>query len=154
MTYAQVAIVFACLAIQRCASRSISLQVDSTSQGPPAGQLIGAGIEDVNHELYGGLYSQMVYGESFEEPARGDISGSDYAKLSTWAQWSSKGEFAISKDAFNGKQSQSIENGVIVNFGLGRQGLHFVAGHAYEGYLYAKTTGASSIKVSFCFFGR
>ena len=24
------------------------------------------GIEDVNNELYGGLYSQMIYGESFE----------------------------------------------------------------------------------------
>jgi len=30
--------------------------------------LTGACIEDVNHEIYGGLYSQMVYGESFQEP--------------------------------------------------------------------------------------
>jgi hypothetical protein len=30
--------------------------------------LTGACIEDVNHELYGGLYSQMVFGESFQEP--------------------------------------------------------------------------------------
>ena len=29
---------------------------------------IGACIEDVNHEIYGGLYSQMVFGESFQEP--------------------------------------------------------------------------------------
>jgi hypothetical protein len=29
----------------------------------------GACLEDVNHEVYGGLYSQMIYGESFEEPA-------------------------------------------------------------------------------------
>jgi hypothetical protein len=28
----------------------------------------GACIEDVNHEIYGGIYSQMIYGESFEEP--------------------------------------------------------------------------------------
>ena len=28
---------------------------------------IGACIEDVNHEIYGGLYSQMVFGESFQE---------------------------------------------------------------------------------------
>ena len=28
----------------------------------------GACIEDVNHEIYGGLYSQMVFGESFQEP--------------------------------------------------------------------------------------
>ncbi len=32
--------------------------------------LQGACIEDVNHEIYGGLYSQMVFGESFQEPPR------------------------------------------------------------------------------------
>ncbi len=30
--------------------------------------LSGACIEDVNHEIYGGLYSQMIFGESFQEP--------------------------------------------------------------------------------------
>src|SRR5947209_4780120 len=29
----------------------------------------GACIEDVNHEVYGGIYSQMIFGESFQEPA-------------------------------------------------------------------------------------
>ena len=28
--------------------------------------MMSPGIEDVNNELYGGLYSQMIYGESFE----------------------------------------------------------------------------------------
>ncbi len=32
--------------------------------------LYGACIEDVNHEIYGGLYSQMIFGESFQEPER------------------------------------------------------------------------------------
>lgn len=31
--------------------------------------MTGACIEDVNHEIYGGIYSQMVFGESFQEPA-------------------------------------------------------------------------------------
>ena len=31
--------------------------------------LTGACIEDVNHEIYGGLYSQMIFGESFQESA-------------------------------------------------------------------------------------
>jgi hypothetical protein len=31
--------------------------------------LYGACIEDVNHEIYGGLYSQMIFGESFQEPS-------------------------------------------------------------------------------------
>ena len=30
--------------------------------------LAGACIEDVNHEIYGGIYSQMIFGESFQEP--------------------------------------------------------------------------------------
>lgn len=31
--------------------------------------LRGACMEDVNHELYGGIWSQMIFGESFAEPA-------------------------------------------------------------------------------------
>jgi alpha-L-arabinofuranosidase len=30
--------------------------------------MTGACLEDVNHEVYGGIYSQMVFGESFQEP--------------------------------------------------------------------------------------
>ncbi|MBD5224905.1 MAG: DUF1080 domain-containing protein [Bacteroidales bacterium] len=30
--------------------------------------IYGAGAEDVNHEIYGGLYDQRIFGESFEEP--------------------------------------------------------------------------------------
>jgi alpha-L-arabinofuranosidase len=30
--------------------------------------LAGSCVEDVNHEIYGGLYDQKVFGESFEEP--------------------------------------------------------------------------------------
>lgn len=37
--------------------------------------LYGACIEDVNHEIYGGIYDQKIYGESFEEPdATQDLS--------------------------------------------------------------------------------
>ncbi len=39
-------------------------------EGPASRLLTGACIEDVNHEIYGGLYSQMVFGESFQEPPR------------------------------------------------------------------------------------
>src|SRR5260221_820859 len=31
--------------------------------------MYGSCIEDVNHEIYGGLYAQMIFGESFEEPS-------------------------------------------------------------------------------------
>jgi alpha-L-arabinofuranosidase len=32
--------------------------------------MYGSCIEDVNHEIYGGLYAQQIFGESFEEPPR------------------------------------------------------------------------------------
>ncbi|HWD92245.1 MAG TPA: family 16 glycoside hydrolase [Verrucomicrobiae bacterium] len=31
--------------------------------------LTGSCLEDVNHEVYGGIYSQMIFGESFAEPS-------------------------------------------------------------------------------------
>lgn len=37
--------------------------------------IYGAGAEDVNHEIYGGLYDQKIFGEGFEEPAYCDIKG-------------------------------------------------------------------------------
>lgn len=36
---------------------------------PVSRYMTGVCIEDVNHEIYGGLYSQMLYGESFQEPS-------------------------------------------------------------------------------------
>ncbi len=46
------------------------IEVDpSTTLGSQSRYLTGACIEDVNHEIYGGIYSQMVFGESFQEPA-------------------------------------------------------------------------------------
>lgn len=37
--------------------------------------MTGVCIEDVNHEIYGGIYSQMVFGESFQEPPRTTVEG-------------------------------------------------------------------------------
>lgn len=47
----------------------------------PCNLLTGVCLEDVNHEVYGGIYSQLIFGESFQEsPANtaqavGKISG-------------------------------------------------------------------------------
>ena len=45
----------------------IEIRADQPAR-PISRLLNGACIEDVNHEIYGGLYSQMIYGESFQEP--------------------------------------------------------------------------------------
>jgi hypothetical protein len=47
--------------------------------------LTGACLEDVNHEIYGGLYSQMIFGESFQEPGTSAAALADFSTLGgTW----------------------------------------------------------------------
>ena len=52
----------------------LKLDVDTTSASSwrMAERLQAVGLEYLNHEIYGGLYSQMVFGESFEEAAAGE----------------------------------------------------------------------------------
>ena len=46
-----------------------TITVDASKvEGSVTPWLYGACIEDVNHEIYGGLYDQRIFGESFEEP--------------------------------------------------------------------------------------
>ncbi|HVS39704.1 MAG TPA: alpha-L-arabinofuranosidase C-terminal domain-containing protein [Gemmataceae bacterium] len=56
----------------------------------------GSCIEDVNHEIYGGLYAQQIFGESFEEPPRFAPRGwTDYG-----GRWSVKdGVCSVAADA-------------------------------------------------------
>ncbi len=44
----------------------------------------GTCIEDVNHEVYGGIYSQMIFGESFQEPADVPIFKHWEAVMGSW----------------------------------------------------------------------
>jgi hypothetical protein len=60
------------LALVVLAPRNLHGQEIRVDAGQTVGKvsrhLTGACIEDVNHEIYGGLYSQMIFGESFQEP--------------------------------------------------------------------------------------
>ncbi len=63
----------AALALLACAAGAVAqeaaVHVDaSRALGRVSPHIAGACIEDVNHEIYGGIYSQMVFGESFQEP--------------------------------------------------------------------------------------
>ena len=55
-------------AVSPAVDLTIDVQADRVV-GPVSRLLTGACIEDVNHEIYGGIYSQMIFGESFQEPA-------------------------------------------------------------------------------------
>lgn len=78
------AVAICCCALSGRAAQSVRAGKGSEASVPPQSQvridasrvlnhvtnlMYGSCIEDVNHEIYGGLYSQMIFGESFEEPA-------------------------------------------------------------------------------------
>jgi alpha-L-arabinofuranosidase len=50
-------------------AQNTTITIDASQHLKPISRLLsGACIEDVNHEIYGGIYSQMIFGESFQEP--------------------------------------------------------------------------------------
>ena len=62
---------------------TITVHVDQPIQ-PSNKCLTGVCIEDVNHEIYGGLYSQMIFGESFQEPPSGPVIAGFRAYGGNW----------------------------------------------------------------------
>ncbi|MFO0943934.1 MAG: alpha-L-arabinofuranosidase C-terminal domain-containing protein [Pirellulales bacterium] len=55
---------------QRQAKAQAVISIDASKRLHSVSRLLtGACIEDVNHEIYGGIYSQMIFGESFQEPS-------------------------------------------------------------------------------------
>lgn len=57
-------------------ARAQSISVDAADIiGGVSPLIYGAGAEDVNHEIYGGLYDQRIFGEGFEEPEATNIDG-------------------------------------------------------------------------------
>ncbi len=54
-----------------------TLTVDTYNTSPDSISplMYGACLEDVNHELYGGIWSQLIFGDSFAEPANAEIPG-------------------------------------------------------------------------------
>jgi len=120
--------------------------------------LTGACIEDVNHEIYGGLYSQMIFGESFQEPAlktaeEGSVndpaqsySGAISRMWGFVREGTADGYFAFDTiNPFLGRQSQRMvfvsgkgEIG-IENRSLNRWGMCFRKGNEYEGYIWLRS---------------
>ena len=111
--------------------------------------LTGACIEDVNHEIYGGLYSQMIFGESFQEPGKSPGISGMWRGLS---RGDAKGAFAILADnPFVGAQSQQVTFGSgegewgLENQSLNRWGMNFVAGKTYEGIVWARAAKPATL---------
>jgi len=59
-----------------------TLTVSSAVQATLSGAMNGAGMEELNHEIYGGVYDQLIHGESFEEPAgKSGVSGDGFLNI-------------------------------------------------------------------------
>jgi hypothetical protein len=78
-------VLLAALAEPRAGAQDVSIRIDARQPGRPVSRfLTGACIEDVNHEIYGGLYSQMIFGESFQEPPVGSPASGFVAFGGDW----------------------------------------------------------------------
>jgi len=131
------------LAFARAQEAKIEIDASQTLHRVPP-WLTGACIEDVNHEVYGGIDSQMIYGESFQEPGTAStrgVSGEWRPIISGHARAS----FDLTRRRpFAGAQSQRLsfvsgEGAVgIENQGLHHWGMNLVAGKPYEGRIWAR----------------
>ena len=66
---AAIVLVFAFSAVLTAAEPEAKIQVNTKEVlNDVSRYMAGACIEDVNHEIYGGIYSQMIFGEGFQEP--------------------------------------------------------------------------------------
>ena len=117
--------------------------------------LTGACLEDVNHEVYGGIYSQMVFGESFQEPAPQNPAASISGMWRELRRGVVEGVYSLETNApFAGRQSQRItflrgqgELG-IENQGLNRRGIAFVGSRSYEGSLWVRAERPVELSVA------
>lgn len=96
-------------------SSAQTLTVDASSVVADISPLIyGAGTEDVNHEIYGGLYDQRIFGEGFEELAAMDVRDftaydSPWAVTAGWVQLSGLHGKLISDKASVRKGTVEVE---------------------------------------------
>lgn len=109
---------------------------------PVFNTLLGACLEDVNHELYGGIWSQMIFGEAFEEPQKDEngVSG-------MWSPLEQEG-YELAEGGFSGSHRQILRNAGIYNRGLNRSGMYFAKGKGYRGYLIARAEKEAVVRVS------
>src|ERR1017187_4080965 len=117
--------------------------------------LTGACIEDVNHEIYGGVYSQMIFGESFQEAAPKNSSTGISSMWRELRRGAVEGDCSIeTNEPFAGHQSQRVTflNGHgemgIENQGLNRQGMAFVKDRPYEGYVWVRAGKPTGLYVA------
>lgn len=115
----------------------------------------GSCLEDVNHEIYGGLFGQRLYGESFEEPAPED--GLQISRQwKEYAAGDAEREFRLMTDnPYNGKQYQRISargykssRTGLWNMGLNGWGIPVCASKPMTGYVCLRSGSSARVFVA------
>ncbi|MGM9637565.1 MAG: PA14 domain-containing protein [Eubacteriales bacterium] len=79
----------------------LTLTIDpARTAGTLSPYLTGACLEDVNHEVYGGIWSQMIYGESFAEAAGNTNLSDDFEAVD--GNWTVKGDTLVTEKKSDG----------------------------------------------------
>jgi alpha-L-arabinofuranosidase len=133
-----------CAAASAHAPGTVTISVDpSRVVTHDTRSLTGSCIEDVNHEIYGGLYDQKIFGGSFEEaPSKDGVSGM-WDPIATGSTPASFLHDPV--EPFNGSFSQRITHGVgggtvgVANRGLNRSGIAVDKGRTYVGGVYLRS---------------
>lgn len=122
----------------------IELKLDATKTGAPISPFIyGQFIEHLGRCIYGGIWAEMLEDRKFYFPITTNYA--PYKDLQRTAfpvvgasPWEivggSSGVTMVKQDAFVGDHSPRLSSGA----GIRQRDLGFVAGKAYEGYLWAK----------------
>jgi len=141
--------------------RTVRIAVDpSDVRAEVPRTLYGTGMEDVNHEIYGGLDAQRLYDESFEEQEIEPVAGQGVRPKPMWVcgrQWkvaaSSGGRMAIDRrEPHLGNVAVALEPGAgsvsLANAGLNGWGIPCRAGRRMTGYFFAKgSVGSLSVSL-------
>src|SRR5579859_415115 len=127
------------VAVGHTQEATITVQADQVLH-PVSPYLTGACLEDVNHEVYGGIYSQMIFGESFQEPPTNGPFGAVSDMWIPIGTGTASGQCSLeTTNPFVGTQSQvlTFSSGTgsvgMANRGLNRWGMSFVGGKSYIG---------------------
>ena len=130
---------------------------DGTTDQP----LLGVGIETLGHEIVGGVYSNLLYDESFEHPPAPRPPGAPVTTSGGWYQLVShagNAKVEASATALAGNHSQRLgTKAVIFNAGLNQQspqGFEWTAGAVYDLSFYARAYGGKAANVSALLFGK
>ena len=105
LKYSSIILLFLFAATFRCSGQQALTPLDSQNhiiidaadvRNTIPHTMFGTCIEDVNHEIYGGLYGQLIMGESFEEPASG-VNYNEWKKYGGyWAADREYGDSSVS----------------------------------------------------------